>query len=315
MSYFFFSVPDNFAGAHSSIWHVSGDSALRVGVPNALELDSCHCTAKPGETTLEAICKLLNSMTTAGECTYWPTDLKPGEYYPRMARPHDQHLQESPGHNPGTPLASHAIAIAMALSQLNVLSRQLEQVCQTVHPSVETFDTYGHAIRNLLLLACTEVEMHWRGVLVANGLKKSRFSTGDYVQLQAAMRLGEYSINYPQYPWLDPITPFQGWDSKNPTQSLPWYDAYNAVKHNREIDFCRATLRHAFEAVTACVIMMISQFGSDFDGWRGSDAERFFKFISSPIWRASEVYILPYESLWKNRGVDAWTPVDFKFAE
>ena len=95
--------------------------------------------------------------------------------------------------------------------QLTVLTRQLDRICQTVQPTEETFGALGHDIRNLLILACTEVESHWRGVLVANGVSKDRFTTQDYVAQREAMRLDEYAIDFPNYPWLAPLEPFEGW--------------------------------------------------------------------------------------------------------
>ena len=85
-------------------------------------------------------------------------------------------------------------------------------------------DTYGHEIRNLLILACTEIEAHWRGILNANRVKKDRYTTVDYVSLLDAMRLDKFSVNFPRYPWLRSRRPFEGWTSAAPTQSLRWYD-------------------------------------------------------------------------------------------
>src|SRR3984957_18024538 len=104
-----------------------------------------------------------------------------------------------------------------------------------------------------------EVESHWRGVLVANGVKghgvnEDRFTTNQYVNLNAAMRLDEYAVEFPSYPWLPSVRPFAGWGSSGkPTQDLAWYDAYNAVKHNRESEFARATLGHAFVGLSRFV--------------------------------------------------------------
>ena len=90
----------------------------------------------------------------------------------------------------------------------------------------------GH---NVLLLAATEVEAHWKGILKANRAKCD--STKDYVKLLPAMKLDEYAIGVPFYPWLNPIRPFLGWTTDGSTKSLSWYDAYNAVKHDREAAF------------------------------------------------------------------------------
>ena len=120
----------------------------------------------------------------------------------------------------------------------------------------------------MLIFACTEVESHWRGVLVANGVTRDRFSTNEYVKLSAAMRLDVYAVSFPSYPWLKPVSPFLGWGtSGKPTEELAWYDAYNAVKHNRENDFVRSTLENAFGAVIACAIIIMVQFGRPGGSW------------------------------------------------
>jgi hypothetical protein len=83
------------------------------------------------------------------------------------------------------------------------------------------------------------------------GMEDGRYrNMNEYVVLRDAMKLDEYAITFPAYPWLEAIVPFKGWGSTTkPSRDLPWYDAYNAVKHNREKEFERATLQHAFSAV------------------------------------------------------------------
>lgn len=308
MRFHFFSLPHS-TGAYTSVWEISDDKAVRLGVPNPETAVNCHCVVKPGQSAIDAICELLNC-TGYGECSHWPLTLAPGEYYARMARPSDQHAHESPGRCPGAKGDAHAIA--MALGQLNVLTRQLAEICQIVHPDQGTLDTYGHAIRNLLILACTEVEAHWRGILVANGVKKKGYATADYVQLLGPMKLDGYGVDYEYYPWLGSRRPFQGWNSTHPTQSLNWYDAYNAVKHDRETSFVRATLGHAFDAVSACAILMLAQYGYSISGWRDSDAARFFNIHERPSWNPPEVYTLDYKSIWA--GNEIWTPVKYPFS-
>ncbi|WP_440131086.1 hypothetical protein, partial [Klebsiella pneumoniae] len=84
--------------------------------------------------------------------------------------------------------------------------------------------------RNVLIIAATEVEAQWKGVLKANG--KNGKNTSNYVLLADALKLREFSIRLPFYPWLDPIRPFDSWyHSETPTKKLPWYDDYQAVKH------------------------------------------------------------------------------------
>jgi hypothetical protein len=55
-----------------------------------------------------------------------------------------------------------------------------------------------------------------------------------------------------EYEWrvIEPLLP----NKPRGTQELKWYDAFNAVKQNREAEFERATLGHAIDAVSACAI-------------------------------------------------------------
>ncbi|MBF3882710.1 hypothetical protein ISG07_04800 [Burkholderia pseudomallei] len=305
MSYYIRTIKTE-SSTSSQVWRIDNNIAVRVGVTNAEQSPGAYFKAEPGESIWDAIRRQTPWFEPNGECPFHLTKRQPGEFYPRMARPIDQHPTESPGWSPGA--LAEANVIAIALGQLTVLARQLDRICQTVHPTEQTFDTFGHDIRNLLILGCTEVENHWRGVLVANQVNKDKYDTRDYVKLREAMRLDEYAVTFPGYPWLPPLKPFEGWSNASPTQTLKWYSAYNGVKHNREKEFERATLRHAFEAITACVIMVVAQFGLHVNNWRRSELQSFFQFSSLPIWPLSDVYIYPYSE--QSAG---WSPISFDF--
>ena len=228
-------------GAHTEVWKIEPETAFRVGIS-----DPPVFRAEAGETIWDAFRRMTQWFEPDGQCPFHKARLQPGEFYPRIARPNDQHPHKSPGSNPGA--RNEANVIAITRGRLIALTRQLDRICQTVQPTEGTFGAFGHDIRNLLILACTEAESHWRGVLVANGVSKDRFNTTDYVALKDAMRLNEYAVDFPNYPWMAPIRPYADWGSTGrPTQELPWYDPYNAVKHNREAEFERATLGHALQ--------------------------------------------------------------------
>jgi hypothetical protein len=223
MSYYFRMVPTG-SGSSTQVWKVVDDIAVRVGITNPEGGPGTYFKAEPGETIWDAIRRMTPWFEPEGLCPFHKAALQPGEFYPRMSRPIDQHPNEAPGWSPGA--QGEATVIAIARSQLTVLTRQLDRICQTVQPTVGTFRTFGHDIRNLLILACTEVESHWRGVLIANGVKGDRFTTRSYVALKEAMRLDEYAVAFPNYPWLAPVKPFAGWGStSSPTRELKWYDA------------------------------------------------------------------------------------------
>jgi hypothetical protein len=210
-----------------------------------------------------------------------------------MARPLDQNPREAPGFNPAA--VADTDEIVNYRSQLTILVRQLQNICQTVHPCVATLPTFGHDIRNLIILACTEVEAHWRGILLANGYPDNKLTTNDYVKLADAMKLREFSLTFPAYPWLAPIRPFDSWgQTGKPSQELGWYMAYHAVKHDRERQFEQATLGAAFSAIAACAVMMSAQYGHS--GLKpGSELRTFFHLQSVPQWEPSQTYIYPYD--------------------
>jgi hypothetical protein len=306
MSYYLRVVPLQ-TGSSTQVWKIENDSAVRVGITNPGGGVGSYFKANLGETIWDAIRRMTPWFEPDGECPFHKARLKPGEFYPRMARPIDQHPGEAPSWSPGARLDANVIA--MARGQLTTLMRQLDRICQTVQPTLGTFGTFGHDIRNLLILACTEVESHWRGVLVANGVAGERFTTQDYVALKEAMRLDDYAVDFPNYPWLTPIRPFADWGSTGrPTRDLEWYAAYNAVKHNRETEFERGTLGHAFAAVTACAVMMAAQFGIPAGLGQRSELRAFFNISGVPSWPLSEVYMYPY-----GEGQGDWTAVSYPF--
>jgi hypothetical protein len=306
MNYYLRVVPTQH-GPQTHIWKFSDDVAERVGISNPEQGVGTYFKADPGETIWDAIRRMTPWFDLGDPCPFHKCTLRPGEYYPRMARPNAEHPAETTGRNPGA--QSEANFMAIARGQLTALTRQLDRICQTVPPTEQTFSTFGHDIRNLLILACTEVESRWRGILIANEVKTKHFTTKNYVALREAMKLDEYAVDFPNYPWLIPLKPFEGWGrTGKPTRDLPWYDAYNGVKHNRETEFKRATLRHVFEAVTGCAIMMAAQFGLPEGLGRSAERDSFFHFSAVPDWRLSEHYIYSYGE----RPGD-WGAVPFKF--
>jgi hypothetical protein len=292
-------------GESSQIWKINENFAVLFGVTNPEMGAGTYFCAKPGETIWDAIRRNTPWFEPDGKSPFLLMDVMPGHYFPRIARPIDMQWAPLTDENPISYDDTNAIAISVG--QLTVLTRHLERIFQVVHPSEQNFDVYGHDIRNLLILACTEVEAQWRGVLVANGVNNTKFRTQDYFSLKNALKLDKYSVAYPNYPWMPESSPFRDWTQRMPTQSLAWYDAYNATKHNREQAFERATLRHALDAVTACAILIMAQFGDVALPWKRSEIHSFYQFTNLPSWSPNQAYFYSCES---NGG---WKSVHFDF--
>jgi hypothetical protein len=278
------------------IWEIKKRIARRVDVVPS-PLTTHH--AEPGESALATLQKRFSSST------FYELQNKPGEYFPCMARPSSCVQADSPGYNPDK---SDKIRNSRTVStgQLHALIGQLEKICRVVHPAKgRNYQVFGHEIRNVLILASTEVELHWKRILAANKAKGK--NTHDYAKLALPMRLGEYCVDFPYYPWLQPVRPFEKWGpSKSPSKDLDWYAAYNAVKHDRETHFAEATLERAFRAVAASFVMLCGQHGWDF-ALRGNAALRaFLRLREAPKWDPSEIYVPPYNGRWrpKNYGLE-----------
>jgi hypothetical protein len=282
------------------VWKVEDNTIFRLGITNPISF-----AAEPGEEIIAAVRRQCASWFESGN-SFEKTILEPGEYYPRMARPSNHHPSESPGRNPGH--EAEAKRIAIARGQLLALTRQLKRICETVHPEGGMLDAYGHDIRNVLILACTEVESQWKGVLSANGVRGRNLTRRHYKALGEAMRLHEYAASFHVYPWLAALRPFSGWGYAD--RGLSWYDAYNAVKHNREGAFSKGTLHDAFEAVSACFVMLVAQFGTHEGLGHDPELTSTFRLAEVPRWPLSEIYIFPYGAETTAAGLRA---VDYPF--
>ena len=216
--------------------------------------------------------------------------VSPGEYFMRMYRPILEHSNFM--HSAIPKVDEHLLAKASL--QLSALIDSLTRISKTVFPEGSNLDTYGDEIRNLIILACTEVEAQWKGILSVNN-KDSR-TTKDYVKLAKPLKLSDYKSKLDLFPWLPSFSPFANWSSNEPTQSLCWYSAYNAVKHNREGEFHKAKFKFALEAVVACYITLIAQFGHH---KKLNHLRQFFQVVNEPKWLVTEKYIPTRNSTWK----------------
>ena len=254
-------------GGPSMVWMVENGQAIRMGVADALNSDNCHFELAPGQSGLEAAKKqlpLIHQGLADAEWIVEPFNIPPGKYFPRMARPNHQHPGDFPSQIPYHD-CPHEKAAAML--QAESLSERLENAFRTVDPDPQNMDAFGGEFRNILILASTEFEAQCKGILRANQYahgSDNNWSTKDYIKLEPALRLADYSISLARYPWLESIAPFTGWTEDAPTRSLSWYGAYNAVKHDRERSFALASLTNAIRSVTAVVAICLAEFGITF---------------------------------------------------
>lgn len=197
------------------------------------------------------------------QATIEQTELGPGEHYHRVWRgPH--------GPPPGD-VCEREWTDAVAAAR--VLFDKMREVFRFIEPDTQNDTAFGHEVRQLLVLACMECESAWKAILSRGA------STADYVKLVGPLRLEEWELSLPLYPRFPPFRPFQGWHDpqkrppvppppapQGPSQTLPWYNAYNNVKHDRGRNFGDANLGNMIHAMGGLFVMLCAQFGS----WWGS---------------------------------------------
>jgi len=150
-----------------------------------------------------------------------------------------------------------------AEQSLRILIEKLDEVLLYIDPSPTGLNTYSHKCRELLILACTEVENLWAQYMrIANASPTARtFTTNDYVKLLTPLHLREYSITCKLIRNSYSVAPFAQWNASSPTQSLSWYNAYNKTKHDREQYFSEATLENCIHAIAAVIVMFTVRHG------------------------------------------------------
>lgn len=274
-------------GEEHQLWKIAGGRAIRSGITAPERGPGSFFEAGPGETIWDVIRRhtpWLDDQVAPGP--FVPVDNAPGRFFPRMARPIIGEGLDVARLPDGEQACGY---LRSSQTQLEALLSDLDAICRVVEPSGDTLNVYGHEIRNLLILAATEVEMHMAGVMIANGETRERLTTASYVKLAGPLRLRDYSVRFHRYPAVAAVMPFSGWDMQSPTQSLQWYDAYNAVKHNRGRQFARATLANAFQAVGACASLLVAQFG---DVGLSDELTRMLDVAATP-WPLGALYVAP----------------------
>lgn len=227
-----------------------------------------------------------------------PEDAKPterawGTHFPRMWRARYSMHNPLHCHNPVEPMDAYGEVYTRSIVAAASLFNEMTDVFRFVEPSTPNLETYGHRFRELVILGCTEVEACLRGVLQANtppAVHKRSYTTADYFRLRDPLRLHEWTVALKDYPNMPDLTPFAQWTSAQPTGSLAWYAAYNAVKHDREGEFHRATFSAALQAMAALFVMQCAQWGPEiYSPWFGDRASP-FALANVPVWEAGDFY-------------------------
>lgn len=188
------------------------------------------------------------------------------------------------------------------LRQLEIILDDMAEVFKVVAPHYQQRGVYGHAIRNIIILACTELDARMQSILANNGVSPDGkyFEMKDYFKLKGPLKLDEYELSFYRYGDLGTFSPFSTWENN---EQLYWYQAYNHIKHNREKHFAEAKLFNAINAIMAYAIILIAQYGYRNDLWRET-VGKIIHIEKEPKWDLEDFYI---------KSPDGQKPVPFPF--
>lgn len=248
-----------------------------------------------------------------------PMKLNFGEFYHRIYRPYSFSLKPIHQNNFDINMLKTLVfqdsvfnpndnrAILNAVNQLSILTDLLKQILDVIRPETRNLDSYGDKIKNLLVLACIEIESQWKSILKSNGYILNRnYSTKDYIKLNEVMLLKSYNVDLCHYPEVVTQSPYMDWNLKaGPTKSLKWYSNYNAVKHDSESEIQKANLRSAIEAVCAFAILIQAQYGPYPLSWKDKIGN-FYDVEFHGLYDETELYFAPLIN-------GDWKPIAFKF--
>lgn len=198
---------------------------------------------------------------------------RPGEFYPMVFRPI---LNIS-----NRPRASKAYSFSddetyplfeenystykNKLPQYELILDDLLNLFKYIEPVPKNYNTYGHVIRNIILLACTEVENLFKSFLKEHDYNFTRrLSMNNYRIINEYLHLEKAYAYFPRYTKCSFQRPFEAWKENKP---LPWYSAYNDLKHDREEHYEKATFENAILSVAAIGIILVRMYGQGNSLW------------------------------------------------
>jgi hypothetical protein len=140
-----------------------------------------------------------------------------------------------------------------------LLLKDVRELFDYVEPADKNLQCYSYRIHALLLRACVEVEANCKAILIENGyITKKALKMGDYKKINTTHRLSSYKIKIPIWSGSESIRePFSKWTLGG---TLPWYEAYNATKHDRYKEFEKATFEHLLDATCGILVLLSAQF-------------------------------------------------------
>jgi len=219
----------------------------------------CDCNGARGkdiELTAEAA-RIVVSLSKPFHRNYRAIKPGPQSGYSRWAYIHDRQYANN---------AEHYVRAFM------LIQNDLQSIFEYVEPSDECRTAFSYRIHALLIRACVELEANFKAILEENTVTppaKRSLNIGDYRKVDATHHLSSYEVMLPIWNGAPLILrPFEPWKpARGPPNpgglTLPWYQAYNASKHDRQDEFKKANLENLITAIAGLLVLISSQFARE----------------------------------------------------
>lgn len=186
--------------------------------------------------------------------------------YRRTCRPHTNGSYTEGGKSAYILDSRYAVAPPHYIRAFLMILKDMQALFDFIEPADGNLKCYSYRIHELLVRACIEVEANCRAILTENGYPAAEelvpprrdWTMKDYKKIEASHRMSRYFIRLPLWNGTRHTRqPFTAWSTGS---ALPWYDAYNTTKHNRQTAFVEATFEHMTDAVCGLHALLSAQF-------------------------------------------------------
>lgn len=181
-------------------------------------------------------------------------------------------------------------------SALSTIYADLESTFRYIHPVSDHLHVYSLRYYELLLRTATEFESVCKTEIINNRLSRKNIkdlNIEDFFKLEEHFKslpiegpkkqLANWKVGY----FFDPILyrqPLLPWKT---THILPWYRAYNEVKHNRQLNYKKANLENVLDAIASLFLILMNL---DY-AWTSSD------WLGEKIWK-SDGTVIYFDQSW-----------------
>ena len=171
---------------------------------------------------------------------------------------------QNAGHGRYVSDARFAVAGSQYVRAFLLIQKDLLELLDYIEPADQNLDCYSYRIHELHTRTCIEVEAHCKAILSENGYTNPNktlewWNVADYRKLNPTHRLSSYEIRMPLWHGTkNTRKPFEAWITQGTL--LPWYQAYNAAKHDRHNNFPRSNFESLISSVSGLVAILSAQF-------------------------------------------------------